>query len=243
MKLGEDIKFPTLGETNSTKLLCSKIQINERANVLVASVNLKDSVVYIAKNFRCNVYGIHELPYIVMSAKSEVASAGLEESVKIKLMSPISLDFKDETFDLIISEGILSQYKKSKVLKEFRRVLKNDSFIGIADFYWKKTPVPTYVKDAWYVEGGSIETLEEKLKIFKEYGFEPILFEDISDELAKYYSKFRNIIKTTLKEWRFTKDEFKDVKKFKHEVSVFLEQGGDKWMGYVAIVAKKRENL
>ncbi|MCS7229386.1 MAG: methyltransferase domain-containing protein [Candidatus Kryptonium sp.] len=243
MRLGEEIKLPTLGGTNSTKLLCSKIEIKEGSNVLIASVNLRDSVVYIAKNFKCNVYGIHELPYIVVSAKSEVANAGLEEFVKIKLMSPVSLDFKNETFDLIISEGILSQYKKSKILKEFSRVLKSESFIGIADFYWKKTPVPTYVQDAWYVEGGAIETLEEKLKILKDYGFEPVFVEDISNELVKYYSKFRSIIKTSLKERKFTKDEFKDVKKFKHEVSVFLDQGGDKWMGYVAIVAKKWKNL
>ena len=243
MKHDKEIKLPTLGGTETTKLLCSKIEIKKGMNVLVASVNLQDSVVYIAKNFKCNVYGIHELPHIVISAKSEIANYGLEDIVKVKVMSPVSLDFENETFDLIITEGILSQYKKSQILKEFYRVLKDGSFIGIADFYWKKKPVPTYVQDAWYVEGGGIETLDEKLKILKNYGFEPVFVQDISKELVNYYSKFKKIIQTSLKEIKFTKDEFKEVKRFKHEVSVFLDQGGDKWMGYVAVVAMKKKNL
>ncbi|CUS96899.1 SAM-dependent methyltransferase [Candidatus Chrysopegis kryptomonas] len=232
-------KLPTLGGSNSTKLICSKVEIKDGMNVLIASVNLRESVVYVAKNFNCHIYGIYEIPQVVFDAKSEIAEAGLDDKVKVKMMSPVNLDFEDEIFDLIISEGILSQYKKSRILKEFRRVLKKDSFIGIADFYWKKTPVPTYVKDAWYVEGGEIETLDEKIKILKDYGFEPTFVKDISDELRVYYSRFKKIIQSSLKERKFTKSEFKEVKKFKHEVSVYLDQGGDKWMGYVVIVAKK----
>ncbi len=240
MKSENQIKIPTLGGTSSTKFLCSKIEIKDGMNVLVASVNLQDSLVYIAKNFNCNIYGVHELPNIVISAKSEITRAELEEKVKVKIMSPIALDFEDEMFDLIISEGILSQYKKTQILKEFYRVLKDGSFIGIADFYWKKFPVPTYVREAWHIEGGAIETLDEKLKILKSCGLEPTFVQDISDELVRYYSKFKKIIQTSLKERRFSKNEFKEVKRFKHEVSVFLEQGGDKWMGYVAIVAMKK---
>ncbi|MFN3134753.1 MAG: class I SAM-dependent methyltransferase [Candidatus Kryptonium sp.] len=240
MKSEKQIRIPTLGGTSSTKFICSNLEIKEGMNVLVASVNLQDSLVYVAKNFKCNVYGVHELPHIVISAKGEVARAGLEEKVKVKVMSPIALDFEDKTFDLIISEGILSQYKKTQILKEFHRVLKDGSVIGVADFYWKKFPVPTYVREAWHVEGGAIETLEEKLKIFRSYGLEPVFVQDISDELVRYYSKFKKIIQTSLKERRFSKDEFKEVKRFKHEVSVFLEQGGDKWMGYVAIIAVKK---
>lgn len=243
MRHNEKVKLPTLGGTETTKLLCSKVEIKEGMNILVAGVNLSDSVIYIAKNFKCNVYGIYELPNIVISAKSEIANHGLEDIVKVKVMSPISLDFKDETFDLIIAEGVLSQYKKSQILKEFYRVLKDGSFIGIVDFYWKKTPVPTYVLDAWYVESGSIETLDEKLKILKDYGFETVFVQDMSKELEKYYSRFKKIIQNALKNRRFTKDEFKEIKKFKHEVNVFLEQGGDKWMGYVAVVAVKKKNL
>lgn len=240
MNSEKQIKIPTLGGTRSTKILCSKLEIKSGINILVASVNLQDSIIYIAKNFECNVYGVHELPNIVVSAKSEIAKAGLEEKVKVKVMSPIALDFGDKTFDLIISEGILSQYKKSQILKEFYRVLKDGSFIGIADFYWKKSPVPTYVQEAWHVEGGAIETLEEKLKVLKAYGFEPTFVQDISDELVRYYSEFKKIIEISLKERRFSKNEFKEVKRFKHEVSVFLEQGGNKWMGYAAIIAVKR---
>ncbi len=239
MKPQKEIKLPTLGGTNLSKLLCSKLEIKEGNSVLIASVNLRDSVVFVAKNFKCNVFGINELPQIVMDAKSEIANAGLEDKVKVKIMNPTSLDFEDGKFDLIITEGILSQYKKSRILKEFYRVLKSDGFIGIADFYWKNQPVPTYVKDVWYVEGGEIETLDEKIKILNSYGFEPIFVQDISQELGSYYSKFKKIIQQSLKERKFPKHEFKEIKKFKHEVSVYLEQGGDKWMGYIAIVAKK----
>ena len=232
-------KLPTLGGTKSTKLICSKVEIKNGMNILIASVNLRESAVYVAKNFNCYVFGVYEIPEVVFEAKSSIAEAGLDDKVSVKVMSPVNLDFGDEMFDLIISEGILSQYKKSRILKEFYRVLKKDSFIGVADFYWKKTPVPTYVKDAWYVEGGEIETLDEKVKILKDYGFEPFFVKDISEELKVYYSKFRKIIQSSLKERKFTKSEFKEVKKFKHEVSVYLDQGGDKWMGYAVIVAKK----
>ncbi len=232
-------KLPVLGGARVTKLLCSKIEIKNGYNILVASVNLRESLIYIAKNFDCNVFGINEVPQVVMDAKGEIIEAGLEDRVSVKIMSPLSLDFKNEIFDAVITEGILSQYKKSKILKEFSRVLKQNSMIGIADFYWKKTPVPTYVTDAWYIEEGSIDTLDEKIKKLEEYGFRPFYVQDISRELVDYYSKFKKIILNSLKERRFSKQEFKELKKYKHEVSVFLEQGGDKWMGYVAICAKK----
>jgi ubiquinone/menaquinone biosynthesis C-methylase UbiE len=232
-------KLPVLGGAKITKLLCSKIEIKDGYNVLVASVNLRESLIYIAKNFNCNVFGINEVPQIVMEAKGEIIEVGLDDKVSVKIMSPLNLDFKDESFDAIITEGILSQYKKSKILKEFFRVLKQNSTIGIADFYWKKTPVPTYVRDVWYIEGGSIDTLDEKISKMEEYGFKAFYVKDISSELRDYYSKFKKIIINSLKERKFSKQEFKELKKYKHEVSVFLDQGGDKWMGYVAICARK----
>jgi hypothetical protein len=73
----------------------------------------------------------------------------------------------------------------------------------------------------------------------EEYGFKAFYVKDISSELRDYYSKFKKIIINSLKERKFSKQEFKELKKFKHEVSVFLDQGGNKWMGYVAICARK----
>ena len=233
--------FPVLGGSRVTRILASQFGIGKETKVLNIGVNLKESSVYLADKFGCRVFAVSEVPDVIVSVKSEAGRKSLK--IEAKVMSPLALDFDDGFFDLVICEGVMSQYRKSDFLKEIHRVLKPGGGFGVADFYWRKIPVPKYVLNVWSWDEGRVETLDEVIKLMKGRGFDVFFIHDVSGELKRFYSELLVWIEKLLKTTYLSSQQFKEVKRFRHEANVFLKQGGNKWMGYSAIASKKQFSL
>lgn len=72
-----------------------------------------------------HIIGIDLSRKLIQMAQSNAARAGLSDRLKFQLGNAGRLDFKDSTFDMVISTGMLHSLKEPvKVLKEIYRVLK-----------------------------------------------------------------------------------------------------------------------
>jgi ubiquinone/menaquinone biosynthesis C-methylase UbiE len=85
----------------------------------------------------CNIFGVDLSP-----AMLKVAQKKLGDEAELKLCNAIETGFEDNKFDLILSSTVLHempQQVRVNVLKEAKRILKNDGRILLIDF----NPGPT----------------------------------------------------------------------------------------------------
>jgi ubiquinone/menaquinone biosynthesis C-methylase UbiE len=78
--------------------------------------------------------GIDSSPAMVIKAKQNIASAGLDKVIEIKDGNAQSIPFPDEHFDIVVSTASMHHWKQPTVgLNETYRVLKNGGFALIYD--------------------------------------------------------------------------------------------------------------
>lgn len=63
----------------------------------------------------------------------KIKEAGLSDRVKVMKGSMVNMDFPDESFDIIWSEGSIFAIGFERGLKEWRRFLKPDGFLAVHD--------------------------------------------------------------------------------------------------------------
>ena len=82
---------------------------------------------------KCNVSGIDLSPAMI-----KIAEKKLGDNADLKLVDAANTGFGDNKFDLILSSTVLHEMSpqlRSDVLKEIKRILKNDGRLLIIDFH------------------------------------------------------------------------------------------------------------
>lgn len=83
---------------------------------------------------RVRIYGIDLSRALIEKARSNASTAGVAERLHFEVGNASRLQFDDETFDMVISTGMLHTLKDPiKVLKECHRVLKQGGKAWIYD--------------------------------------------------------------------------------------------------------------
>jgi len=119
------------GGINATKQILKHIKMNDRLRILDAGCGIGKTSCYIAKYYNCEVVGIDITKLCIDKAKKLAKKIKLDHKVEFKIADIYSLPFKDEYFDIVITENVFSFIKnKDKALKELIRVTKYGGYIG-----------------------------------------------------------------------------------------------------------------
>lgn len=209
--------------------------------LLLISSSPAASAMEIQKKYGCSVIGISEDAEAILESKSIIGRDQRDNHLTFKYMSPIEQDFTSGCFDIILLEGQWNIYPKHKLLKECFRLLTDDGKLAITDSCWKKIPVPQYVRDVWEMRESPIPLFTEIPAVLLQSGFEAIWDRNVSFTLEPFYTQYRQAVQKKTRERETSSRLMKSLMiKYRHEISVYTEQNGHKWMGYFACVAKKK---
>jgi ubiquinone/menaquinone biosynthesis C-methylase UbiE len=184
------------GGIQLTKEIFKYEKITPSTHILDVGCGTGQTVAYLAAQFGAIVTGIDNNPVMVEKAKTRMARYQLP--VKIIQGSIENCPLKDETFDLIISESVLSFVNKPRSLTEIFRLLKSGGrFIANEltinqhiDPSNKEEIIQFYGLDSVLMEGDWITLLQEigfkGLKIHKQD--QPISHQNLTPEF--YYSDY-----------------------------------------------------
>ena len=94
-----------------------------------------------------------------------IEQAGFSDRVKAVNCSMLSMDFPEESFDIIWAEGSTFIIGFEKALKEWRRLLKHERFLVAHEMTWSRLNPPQQVYNYWKrLAASGIRTVSEYLE-------------------------------------------------------------------------------
>lgn len=170
------------GEGNVDRLVGGRDIQGKR--VLDIGSGLGGPVFFLARKYGAQVTGTDLEPHLVARATDRARELGLDEQVEFIQVQAGPMDFADDTFDLVVSSGAITQTAdKLGIFSEIFRVLEPGGALSCYD--WMKNE-GDYSREMlrWFELEGltyAMETLERHGEILAEAGFIDIDLEDASD--------------------------------------------------------------
>lgn len=166
---------------------------------------------------------------------------GDSEKVKIRYMEFDALDPKDESIDLVYTQGAISKKNRNKILKEIKRVLSKDGLLCVGETVALREEIPAFVKDIWDRSGLVPMNIEKLSEYYRERKYQIIAEEDLTNTLRDYYIYYYRLLQNKKGEEEIEENRVyrKLFAKIKHEVTAYLKLGGDKYMGFKTLLVRK----
>lgn len=96
---------------------------------------------------------------------------GLAERITVRRMSMDALDFPDESFDVIWSEGAIYIMGFEAGLRNWQRLLKPGGYIAVTEVSWLKPAPPAEVAEFWQAGYPAMQTTQANLEIIRRAGY------------------------------------------------------------------------
>ncbi|MCK4239944.1 MAG: class I SAM-dependent methyltransferase, partial [Candidatus Lokiarchaeota archaeon] len=169
-------------------------------------------------------------------AKSE----SVQDKIETVNRSMFSLDFKDDFFDIIWSEGAIYIFGFGKGLKEWRRFLKKGGYFVISELSWLKQNQPEEVKGFWNEYYPSIKLIEKNIRIIKNLGFNFLHNFTIPESgwWDDYYIPLENRINLLRKKYKGNIEANKVLDQELEEI--FLYKKYSEYYGYVFYIIQNK---
>jgi len=237
MKIKNEIFLP--GGARQLELLRQNLD-PEGLTILILGSGAEEIAEDMAKIHKCRIFMITEDNDSLLSARLRLSAY---PDVSVRLMDYHLTDFRDGQFDLVYSQGAVSALNRNKIVKEIRRILKPHGRLCVGEIVSLTENPPRFVKDVWERAGLLPMFIEQVAGYYEERKFKIIAEEDLSTSLFRFYRmcEFLTLNKTA----GISEDEKKYYKtilnRISHEANVFLKQGGDKHIGFDALLMEKED--
>lgn len=164
------------------------------------------------------------------------------DEVTVKVMDFEVTDFKDELFDLVYAQASITSLRRKKIIKEIKRLLKPNGIFCVSEIVTLEKDIPNFI---------SI--------MFEKADLDPMFKGDLNDyylgrnfvinesknlthHLFEYYKLGKTKLKETQKDLTDNEKSYykKLLKKTSHETNVFLKQGAERYVGFQAVIMRKK---
>ncbi|VAX20987.1 hypothetical protein MNBD_IGNAVI01-1623 [hydrothermal vent metagenome] len=164
------------------------------------------------------------------------------DDIVVRLMDFEFTDFNDQEFDMVYTQGAISNPRRNKIVKEIKRILKPGGLLCVGEVVSLKENLPQFVLDIY--ESSDLEPLlVNKIEdYYKERNFEIVGKKDLSFTLKDYYSKNLEELKKSINNMADNEKSYykKLINMISHEAKAFLNQGADEFIGFYTLILKKR---
>ena len=159
-----------------SKQIMGTKNINSNSRILDVGCGTGQTAAYLASEYGATVTGIDIHPIMVEKSKNRMEKNALP--VEILQCSIENVPILDDTFDLILSESVLSFVDKSTALKEIFRLLKDDGQLIAIEFTLNEPLEPSIENEIKQFYGFESLLMEQDwLRYFKQVGFTNIQIE------------------------------------------------------------------
>jgi ubiquinone/menaquinone biosynthesis C-methylase UbiE len=189
------------GKDEVTDRMAAAVGLKPGMHVLDVCSALGAPARHIAKKHGVKVTGLDFTKTMNTKAIERNKAAGLDNLITIVDGTALDMPFKKDTFDIVWSqEAWCYVTDKDQLMLEAARVLKPGGKIIFTD--WVITGKPTEDELAKLYESMAfpyMETLQGWADLMKKYGFKNIEVKDQTDEYAKCFDEYKQMVEVDLK--------------------------------------------
>jgi ubiquinone/menaquinone biosynthesis C-methylase UbiE len=171
-----------------------------------------------------------------------IEEAGLSDRVQVVNCSMLEMDFPDESFHIIWSEGSIHIIGFEKGLEEWRRLIRPNGFLVIHDMIWLCPDPPQEILDHWRKLYPGIRTASEHIEHIPMYGYELIGHFPLPEDLwwLDYYGPLEERIRGLREKYAEDREALRILDEEQREVDLFKKYS--KWYGSAFFVMQKRNH-
>lgn len=207
-------------------------------NILIAGSGAFNAASKIASHFNTSVDMIVEDYQSLLEARLLCQN---NPSVNVKMMSFEKTDYNENEFDLIYAQASISTPDRNKIVKEFKRILKNGGHFCVGEMVHLSDKCPAFIKNIYENSYLNPLRIDEIKKYYTERKFKIIQEENLSHTLKDYYREInRKLVESTAELEPSEKSYYKKIiNRIKHEAHAYLNLGGNKHIGYYLFLLQK----
>lgn len=162
------------GNNDQTKkaldLLKNDIPVNLK--ILDIGCGAGMQTIELARNLNCKIIAIDIYQQFLDQLNTQAKSENLTHKITTLNQSMFELDFEEESFDIIWSEGSIYLYGFEKGLKDWSKFLKKRGYFAISECSWLVDNVSEKPLKYWNENYPQMKTIKENIEIIKNLGFE-----------------------------------------------------------------------
>jgi ubiquinone/menaquinone biosynthesis C-methylase UbiE len=184
------------------------------------------------------ITAIDLMPEMIQRLRAAVEENGLGERLEVLQMDMNEMDFPEQEFDLVWSEGAIYIMGFRKGLEKVRPLVKNGGFVAVSEAVWLKRDPPGEVIGFWE-EYPEIASVDEKLEVMDELGYTQVRHFVLPPECwtRDYYDHLEKKAGELEKEWEGIPEAKGVVEEARNELDVFKKYS--EYYGYCFFVMRK----
>lgn len=168
---------------------------------------------------------------------------GSDKRFNVRLMDYEFTDFEDSTFDVVYTQGGISNPRRNKIVKEIKRILKPEGILCVGEVVNLREDIPPFVQDI-YDSSEQEPLLSSQIEnYYKERNFEVIEIKDLSFTLDEYYTKNLFELKKSVRDLAENEKSYykKLINMISHEAKAYLKEGAKDFIGFYSLILKKQK--
>ena len=160
--------------------------------------------------------------------------------ISVKLMDFENTDYSENSFDLVYTQGSISDKRRKKTVKEIKRILKPNGYLCVGETVKLEDKIPIFIKEIYELSDLDPIFHDSVSLYYEERNFEVIDSINLSNTLKEYYSLNLKLLKENIKSLSPSeKSYYKTIlNKISHESNVYLKLGGSRFMGFLTLLLK-----
>jgi ubiquinone/menaquinone biosynthesis C-methylase UbiE len=164
---------------------------------------------------------------------------GFEEKIIPQNISMLDMNFEEETFEIIWSEGALYFMGFQDGLKRCHQLLKNKGYLAVTELVYTVPNPPNAVVEYFNSEYPDIKNVAEKIEIIKKEGFNLISNFTLPESawLNSYYLPIEKEIPRLNKKYQGNEVALSIFEGFRNEVNFYKKYS--KFYGYEFFILQK----
>ena len=184
------------------------------------------------------IIAIDLMPQMIERMKAVVDENGLGDRVEVLQMDMNEMEFPEQEFDLVWSEGAIYIMGFRNGLEKVRPLVKEGGFVAVSEGVWLKPDPPEEVVKLWE-EYPEIDTVEAKLKVIEDLGYESVGHFVLPPEswTREYYDHLGTRADELEIEWKGIPEALEITKRARFEIDVFEKY--HEYYGYCFFVMRK----
>ena len=152
------------------------------------------SAMLLARSLNAQITAVDFLPDFVEVLKANTESEGLTKKIDPLVCSMDNLQFDNEEYDVIWSEGAIYNMGFENGINDWKRFLKPGGLLVVSEITWTTNDRPFEIQKYWEAEYPEISTASSKISILENSGYSPIAYFVLPEccWLANYYWPLQN---------------------------------------------------